>query len=106
MTLRAFRIACAVVFVAGIATMIVTTIVSNDMGVMITTGVLTAIAAIVLLAVTAVSDGRPLGSITDDIAAERLERRIGALVAEGADETELRTLVRDSLRLGRGTREA
>jgi hypothetical protein len=101
MTLKAFRLACAVVFVGGIVTMIVTSVVSNNMGVMVTTGLLTAMAAIVLLAVTAVSDGRPLGTIGDDIAAERLERRIGTLVAEGADEDELRSLVRDSMRFGR-----
>src|SRR5262249_13164029 len=76
MSLKTFRIACAVVFVAGIVTMIVTSIVSNNMGVMVTTGVLTAIAALVLLAVTAATEGKPFGGITDDIAAERLERRI------------------------------
>ena len=101
MPLKAFRIACAVVFVTGIATMIVTSIVSNNMGVMVTTGLLTAAAALVLLAVTATAEGKPTGSIVDDIAAERLERRIQGLVAAGVDEAELRGLVRDSIRLGR-----
>ncbi len=99
-TLKAFRIAAAVVFVAGIATMIVTSIVSNSMGVMITTGLVTAVAAIVLLAVSSAVQGRPLGSIVDDIAAERIERRVADLVAEGADEGALRSLIRDSVRLG------
>ena len=104
MSLKTFRIACAVVFVAGIVTMIVTSIVSNNMGVMVTTGVLTAIAAVVLLAVTAATEGKPFGGITDDIAAERLERRIEALVATGVNETELRGIVRESIKLGRGPR--
>jgi ribosomal protein S18 acetylase RimI-like enzyme len=99
-TLKAFRIAAAVVFVAGIATMIVTSIVSNSMGVMITTGLVTAVAAIVLLAVSSAVQGRPLGSIVDDIAAERIERRVADLVAAGADEVALRSLIRDSVRLG------
>ena len=102
--MKAFRIACAVVFVAGIVTMIVTSIVSNNMGVMVTAGVLTAIAALVLLAVTSATEGKPFGGITDDIAAERLERRIEALVATGVDETELRGIVRESIKLGRGPR--
>jgi len=104
MSLKAFRIACAVVFVAGIVTMIVTSIVSNNMGVMVTTGVLTAIAALILLAVSSATEGKPFGGITDDIAAERLERRIEALVATGVDEGELRGIVRESIRLGRGPR--
>jgi hypothetical protein len=104
MSLKAFRVGCAVVFVAGIATMIITSAVSNNMGVMVTTGLLTAAAAIVLLAVTSAVEAKPLGSITDDIAAERLERRIGTLVAAGADEDEVRDLVRESMRFGRRTR--
>jgi hypothetical protein len=101
MSLRTFRIGCAVVFGAGIVTMIVTSVVSNNMGVMVTTGLITVAAAVVLLAVTSAVDRKPLGGIADDIAAERLERRIGTLVAAGADEDELRTLVRESIRLGR-----
>ena len=54
------------------------------MGVMITTGLVTAVAAIVLLAVSSAVQGRPLGSIVDDIAAERIERRVADLVADGA----------------------
>jgi hypothetical protein len=104
MSLKAFRVGCAVVFVAGIATMIITSVVSNNMGVMVTTGLLTAAAAIVLLAVTSAVEAKPLGSITDDVAAERLERRIGTLVAAGADEDEVRDLVRESMRFGRRTR--
>jgi hypothetical protein len=84
--------------------MIITSVVSNNMGVMVTTGLLTAAAAIVLLAVTSAVEAKPLGSITDDIAAERLERRIGTLVAAGADEDEVRDLVRESMRFGRRTR--
>jgi len=102
MSLKVFRVLCALVFVAGIVTMIVTSVVSNNMGVMITTGLLTAAAALVLLAVSSATEGKPVGGITDDIAAERLERRIEALVSMGVDERALRDLVRDSIRLGRG----
>jgi uncharacterized membrane protein YfcA len=100
-TLKAFRIVCALIFVGGIVTMIVTSIASNSMGVMITTGLVTAVAAIVLLAVSSAVQGKPFGGIADDIAAERVERRIGQLVAAGADEEVVRSLVRDSVRLGR-----
>jgi hypothetical protein len=100
MSLTAFRIAAAIVFVAGIATMIVTSVVSNNMGVMVTTGLITAVAAIVLLAVSSAVQGRPLGGVVDEITAERVERRVADLVAAGADEAALRSLVRDSVRLG------
>jgi hypothetical protein len=100
-TLKVFRIVCALIFVGGIVTMIVTSIASNSMGVMITTGLVTAVAAIVLLAVSSAVQGKPLGGIADDIAAERVERRIDQLVAGGADEQVVRSLVRDSVRLGR-----
>jgi hypothetical protein len=100
-TLKAFRIVCALIFVGGIVTMIVTSIASNNMGVMMTTGLVTAVAAIVLLAVSSAVQGKPFGGIVDDIAAERVERRIDQLVAGGADENEVRSLVRDSVRLGR-----
>jgi hypothetical protein len=101
MSLSAFRILCALVFLGGIVTMIVTSVVSNNMGVMVTTGLITAAAALVLLAVSSATEGRPIGTITDDIAAERLERRIEAMVSGGVDERALRDLVRDSIRLGR-----
>jgi hypothetical protein len=101
MSLKGFRIACALVFIGGIVTMIVTSVVSNNMGVMVTTGLITAAAALVLLAVSSATEGKPIGSITDDIAAERLERRIAALVSRGTDEEELRAIVRESIRLGR-----
>ena len=60
-TLKAFRIVCALIFVGGIVTMIVTSIASNNMGVMITTGLVTAVAAIVLLAVSSAVQGKPFG---------------------------------------------
>jgi len=100
-TLKAFRIVCALIFVGGIVTMIATSIASNNMGVMVTTGLVTAVAAIVLVAVSSAVQGKPLGGIADDMAAERVEQRIDQLVAGGADEEALRSLVRDSVRLGR-----
>jgi hypothetical protein len=100
-SLKVFRIVCALIFVAGIVTMIVTSVASNNMGVMITTGLVTAVAALVLLAVSSAVQGKPFGGIADDIAAERVEQRIDQLVAGGANEEAVRSLVRDSVRLGR-----
>jgi hypothetical protein len=51
--------------------------------------------------VSSAVQNKPLGGIADDLAAERVERRIGQLVAGGADEDVVRSLVRDSVRLGR-----
>ena len=92
MTLKAFRIVCALIFVGGIVTMIVTSIASNNMGVMITTGLVTAVAAIVLLAVSSAVQGKPFGGSSTTCAAERVERRIDQLVA-GPRRDELRSLV-------------
>jgi len=38
------------------------------------------------------------------VVAERVEQRIAALVAAGADEAEARALVRDALEMARGTK--
>jgi hypothetical protein len=57
---------------------------------------------VVLIAVTAVTSPRARVASTDPEAlAEHLEGRVAALVAAGADETEVRRLVRDAVDLGR-----
>ena len=78
------------VCVAGIAGMIVSSIADNS-GAALTFGVVTAVAVLVLIAVTAAGP-RPLS----DADAERLEQRIQQLVAAGADEAAVRALVRDA----------
>ena len=79
----------------GIAGMIVSSIADNN-GAALTFGVITAVAVLVLVAVTAAAPG-----LVSDADAERLEARIQQLVAAGADEGQVRDLVRDARRLGR-----
>ena len=94
-----------VVFVLGIIGMIVGSVRDNN-GTAITFGIITAMAALGLLLVTAVggSDGFDPQPVFDSEAAEALEGRITALVDAGGDETELRDLVRHAVRLGRSGR--
>ena len=100
MSLRVIRIVCIVVFVAGIAGMIVTSINGNNVGVVTTIGSITAISALILMTASTVSNRRRL-DVFDDAKAERIERRITELREKGADEADLRALVRDSIDLGR-----
>ena len=79
----------------GIAGMIVSSIADNN-GAALTFGVITAVAVLVLVAVTAAAP-EPVS----DADAERLEARIQQLIAAGADEGQVRDLVRDARRLGR-----
>ena len=100
MALRLIRICCAVVFVAGIAGMIITSVNGNNEGYVLTIGSTTAIAAIVLLTSSAVTRREGIDAF-DDVVAERVEGRVNALVESGADEEAVRALVRDALQLGR-----
>jgi hypothetical protein len=89
---RAVRLTVIAVCVGGIAGMIVSSIADNS-GAAVTFGVLTAVAVLVLIAVTAAGP-RPMSEAD----AERLERRIQDLVAAGADEAAVRELVRAARR--------
>jgi hypothetical protein len=100
MSLRVIRIVCIAIFVAGIAGMIVTSINGNNVGLVTTIGLTTAISALILMTASTVANKRRL-DVFDDAKAERIERRIAELRAHGADEAELRSLVRDSIDLGR-----
>lgn len=82
------------VCVVGIGGMIAGSIADNN-GTAITFGLVTAVAALCLIVVNAVT------SPPDESVAEDVEARIGRLVAAGADETEVRDLVRQASRLGR-----
>lgn len=109
MSPKAVRIAVALVCIGGIAGMIVGSIADNN-GVAITFGLIMATATLCLILVTAVSgpdgytSGRTHAPITDEVAAERIERQVQALVDAGANEAEVRELVGDAIRLGRGAR--
>jgi hypothetical protein len=101
--LTPFRLGAAICWVAGIAGMIVSSIRGNNMGWVVSSGMLTAAASIILISVTAATDRNRL-EVFEEADAERLETQVTALVGNGADETAVRTLVRDAIRLGRGRR--
>jgi len=104
---RLVRWVVQVVFVLGIAGMIVGSIADNN-GIAITFGLITAVAALGLVLVTSVS---PPGSLSkkgsrrvvevDPRLAADLESRIDALVADGADEDAVRKLVGRAVEMGR-----
>ena len=100
---RAIRIFCLLCFVGGIATMIVASIADNRIGIVLTAGLTSAVAAIVLLAVSTVTADRRLAEF-DEADAEILEVGIQKLTASGVDESALRELVRRAIDLGRRTR--
>ena len=102
MSLQRFRAACAVVFVAGIVGMIVSSVNGNNNGWVVSFGLATAFASVVLLAVSAATR-RDRVDVFEEAAAEQLEGRIGALVEGGADELAVRELVRDAMRAARRT---
>ena len=60
----------------------------------------TAVAAIVLLIATVAASTAQL-EVFNEAQAQRLERKITALVKSGTDETSLRSVVRDATKLGR-----
>ena len=101
MALRLIKSVCIALFLAGIPSLIVSSIAGNNEGWVLTFGMVTAIAAIILMAVSASTNDRRLDAF-DEVAAERLETRVRALVDAGADENEVRAVVRDAIDLGRG----
>ena len=102
LSLRAIRIACAVVFVCGIAGIIVSSVNGNNEGWVISIGLTTTLAAIALIIASTVAVRQRI-HVFDDVAAEQLEARIAQLIAAGADETALRDVVRQAIELGRRT---
>ncbi len=97
---RIIRTSCAVIFVLGIAGMIIASIAGNNVGVVTTIGVTTAVAALVLL-IASVSSNPGRLEVFDEASAQILERQIGELVKSGTDEIALRSIVRDATKLGR-----
>ena len=103
MALRLVRSVCIAVFIAGIPSIIVSSIAGNNEGWVLTFGMVTAVAAIVLMAVSASNNTTRLDAF-DEVAAERLESRVRQLVDAGVDEDVVRAVVRDAIDLGRGRR--
>jgi predicted MFS family arabinose efflux permease len=95
-----FRGGAAIAWVAGIAGMIATSINGNNNGWVVTFGCITAFAAVCLFSATA-AIRRDRIDVFEEADAERLEDQVQALVAAGADETAVRELIRDAMRLGR-----
>ena len=93
--------ACAVAFVSCIAGLIVSSIAGNNEGWVLSVGMVGAAAAIVLIVVSLVSSQQRLPAFNDALA-ESVENRVQALVAAGANEQQVREIVRDSIHLGRG----
>jgi hypothetical protein len=100
MSLRALRTTCAAIFVVGIAGLIISSVAGNNNGVVLTIGLITAVAAIALLAASAVARREPIDAFSE-ADAEQLEAQIQHLVDGGAPETDVRNLVRAAMRLGR-----
>lgn len=101
MALKLIKGACLAIFLAGIPSLIVSSIAGNNEGWVVTFGMVTAVAAVILIAVSAVS-ARHRIDVFDDVIAERIEQRVRTLVDAGAPEQEVRALIRDSLDLARG----
>jgi hypothetical protein len=90
-----------VVCVLAIAGMIVSSI-ADSTGAAITFGLIAAVAVVSLILVTATAGPRAFDApVLDEQAAADVERRVTALVAGGADEPELRALVRAARRMER-----
>lgn len=105
MSPRRVRAGVIIVFIAGTIGMIVGSIRDNN-GTAITFGIITAVAALGLLLVTAVggNNGFDPPPVFDEAAAQALESRITVLVDAGGDEDQVRDLVRQAVRLGRAGR--
>ena len=86
------KVVLRLVAAAGIPGIIVGSIAEND-AVAITFGSITAVAALGLILVTAATTG-------GDAVGADVEARIADLVASGADERDVRDLVREAVRLG------
>jgi hypothetical protein len=112
---RAIRLVVVVVCVLGIAGMIVASIADN-VGAAVTFGLITAAAVLCSIVATAVTAGSPgssgsapssaassgVSSASDDAQAAHVEALVQRLVERGTDEADLRQLVGEAVRLGRG----
>ena len=88
------------VCLVGIAGMIVTSITDHS-GAAVTFGLITAAAVLCSMVATAVASG---GAPADPARlGEGIEQRIARLVAAGADEDEVRSLVGEAVRFGRSS---
>ena len=99
MSLKALRVIVMAICVAGIGGMVAGSIADNN-GAAVTSGLIAAVAVLVLMAATVAA--RSNSNPVDEERASRIEERIAALVEAGASEDDVRALVADAVRLGRG----
>lgn len=99
-SLRVIRWVCAVVFVCGIAGIIVSSINGNNEGWVVTIGLTTTLAAVILIIASTVATRQRIPAF-NEVAAEKLESLITAEVVNGANEDALREIVRRAIDLGR-----
>ena len=95
------RIVTGVMFISSIAGLIISSIAGNNEGWVVTIGVVSAVTAIVLIVSSAVVSSKRIPAFSE-VEAERIEEQVRLLVAAGADENDVRELVKTSIRLGRG----
>ena len=101
MTPRALRRIVVGVCAVGIGGMIASSVAASTGGVL-TFGLVTATAVLCLMVATAVSGGGATGATpAEEARAARVEDMVARLVAAGADEAQVRALVREAVRLGR-----
>jgi len=103
MPLAAVRYVVIGLCAVGIVGMIVASVAGNNNGWVVTFGLVAAVSIVVLMAFSAASRTAPTSTgAVDETVAARVEQQIRSLVETGADETAVRDLVRDAVRLGRG----
>ena len=100
MATRLITRACIAVFVCGVAGLIISSIAGNNNGLVLTIGGVIVVAALVLMTVNTVTVSDRIDAF-DDAAAEQLEAHIARLVERGADEADVRSLVREARHSGR-----
>lgn len=101
MALKLIKIGCFGLFLMGIPAIIVSSIRGNNEGWVLTFGMITAVAALILIAVSSVTTNKRIDAF-NEVLAERVEQRVQSLVQSGANEDDVRALVRDSIDLARG----
>ena len=97
MATRLITRACIAVFVCGIAGLIISSVAGNNNGLVLSIGGVIVAAALVLMTVNTVTVHERI-DIFDEAVAEQLEAQVTRLVEQGADENEVRNLVREARR--------
>lgn len=101
MAIKIIKAICFTIFISGIPALIISSIAGNNEGWVLTFGMVTAMAALILISVSAVTAKKRIDSF-DEVIAERIEQRVRTLVDAGASESDVRALVRDAIELSRG----